>query len=364
MITLSGEYGEGGGSIVRIALALSLLTEKSFEVDNIRKGRPTSGLKAQHLYCIKGAQQLCDAKVNGVEIGSEYLKFEPSGLKSKNLYLDIGTAGSITLVLQSLLLPSLFVNRPIKIDLIGGTDGAWSPSFDYFNNILLPQLQRFAKIECKLLRRGYYPKGNGKVEIKINPKFRINDFSAFEDFQSHLKQNIKKYNLLEQYNLIQIKGVSHASKNLQQAKVAERQAESSSSILKQKYSVPIRIIAQYQDTESTGSGITLWAIFSRNKEDIDENNPIRIGADSLGEQGKKAEFVGKEAADNLIKEIESKAPVDKHLADQILPFMALIGGSARVSQVTSHCRTNLYTIHQFLGEIFEIDEENKVISTK
>ena len=160
MITLSGEYGEGGGSIVRIALALSLLTRNSFEVNKIRKGRPKSGLKAQHLYCIKGAQQLCDARVDGAEIGSEYLKFAPSELKSKNLYLDIGTAGSITLVLQSLLLPSMFLSRPITIDLIGGSDSKWSPSFDYFSNVLLPQLQRFAKIEAKLLKRGYYPKGN------------------------------------------------------------------------------------------------------------------------------------------------------------------------------------------------------------
>ena len=362
-IKLSGEHGEGGGSIVRIALALSLLTGKAFEVDNIRKGRPTSGLKAQHLYCIKGAQQLCDAKVEGMEIGSEYIKFEPSELKSKNLFLDIGTAGSVTLVLQSLLLPSIFLSKPIKIDLIGGTDSKWSPSFDYFTHVLLPQLQRFAKIEAKLLKRGYYPKGNGKVEIKINPKFKLNDFNSFEEFNNHLKQNINPYNLTEQYHLIQIKGISHASKDLQNSKVSERQTESALNLLKQKYNVPINIESHYQETLSTGSGITLWTIFSKNKNDIDENNPIRIGADSLGERGRRADDVGGEAANRLIKQIESKTPVDRFLSDQILPFMALVGNSRiKVSEITNHARTNIYTIEQFFGKIFEVDEENKIIN--
>ena len=275
MIKLSGEHGEGGGSIVRIALALSLLTGKSFEVDNIRKGRPIGGLKAQHLYCVKGAEQLCNAKVEGAEVGSGYIKFEPSKLKSTNLSLDIGTAGSITLVLQSLVLPCVFLNKPLKIDLIGGTDSKWSPSFDYFNNVFLPQIQRFAKIEVKLLKRGYYPKGNGKVEIKINAKFRLNDFGSFEEFQNHLKQNVNPYNLTEQHHLIQIKGISHASKDLQNSNVSERQTESALNALKQKYNVPISIISQYQETISTGSGITLWAIFSKNQNDINKNNPIK-----------------------------------------------------------------------------------------
>ena len=116
---------------------------------------------------------------------------------------------------------------------------------------------------------------------------------------------------------------------------------------------------------SIGSGITIWAIFSKNKDDIDENNPIRLGADALGEQGKKAEIVGEEAARNLLKEIESKAPVDSHLADQLLPFMSLIGNSKiKVSEITNHCRTNVYAIGQFMGNVFDIDEENKVISIK
>ena len=363
MIRIDGSYLEGGGQIARTALALSTIVQKPFEVYDIRKGRKDSGLKNQHLYCVRSLKDLCNAISEGDSLGSTALKYYPKKIVAKNLNIDIETAGSITLLLQALLPPALFVSKPITIAIIGGTDVRWSSSFDYFNNVLLPQLQRFAKVEAKLMKRGYYPKGNGKVEIKINPKFKLNDFSSFDDFHNYLKQNINKINLIEQHYLIQIKGISHASKGLQNANVAERQADASLSILKQKYNVPIKIISEYQDALSTGSGITLWAIFSKKKDDIDESNPIRLGADALGEQGKKAENVGEEAARNLITEIESKAPVDKYLADQILPFMALVGNSKiKVSEVTNHCRTNIYTIEQFMGEVFKADEEEKIIS--
>lgn len=363
MIEINGSYLEGGGQIVRTALALSTITQKPFEIYDIRKGRKDSGLKNQHLYCVKSLKELCNAVVESDNLGSLELKYYPKKLVAKNLNIDIETAGSITLLMQALLLPSMFASKPMTISITGGTDVKWSMPFDYFSNVLLPQLQRFAKIEAKLLKRGYYPKGNGKVEIKINPKFKLNDFSGFEEFRQNLKQKVNPYNLAEQHHLIQIKGISHASMALENARVAERQAHSAQAILGKKFNVPIKISSEHQDTLSIGSGITLWAIFSKNKDDIDENNPIRIGSDSLGEQGKKAEIVGEEAANNLIKEIESKAPVDRNLADQILPFMALIGNSnIKTSEITNHCKTNIYTIQQFLGNVFKLYEEEKIIS--
>ena len=364
MIKIDGSYLEGGGQIARTSLALSTITQRPFEIYDIRKGRPVSGLKSQHLYCVKALKELCAAVTEGDELGSLSLKYFPKKIVAKNLDIDIETAGSITLLLQSLMLPSMFASKPITISVTGGTDVKWSMPFDYFNNILLPQLQRFAKVEAKLLKRGYYPKGSGKVEIKIHPKFKLNDFDSFEEFYNHLKQNINPYNLTERGNLIQIKGISHASKDLQNANVAERQTESAKNILKLKYDVPTNIISQYQETLSTGSGITLWAIFSKNPNDIDENNPIRMGSDSLGERGKRAEDVGEEAANRLIKQIETQAPVDQFLADQILPFMALVGNSKiKVSEITSHAKTNVYAIEQFFGKIFEVDENNNILKS-
>lgn len=363
MIKINGAYLESGGQIVRTALALSTITRKPFEIYDIRKGRKDSGLKNQHLYCAKSLQELCTAEVDGAELGSLWLKYHPKKLIAKNLNINIETAGSITLLLQALLPPAMFAGKPITLTVTGGSDVRWSPSFDFFNNILLPQLQRFAKIEARLLKRGYYPKGSGMAEIKISPKFKLNDFENFDAFHQQIKQNVQKYYLIEQYNLIQIKGISHASISLQNAKVAERQAESAGQILKQKYNVPVRINSEYQDTLSTGSGITLWAIFSKDTDDIDENSPIRVGADALGEQGKRAEAVGEEAAKNLMNEIESKAPVDRHLADQILLFMALTGSSKiKTSKITSHCMTNIHTIQNFLGDIFNVNEHEKTIS--
>lgn len=362
MIKLDGSHLEGGGSIARVALALSTLTGKAFELDNIRKNRPEPGLKSQHLFCVKALEKLCNAKTEGAELGSTCLKYVPGKIQGKAIEIDIQTAGSIPLFLQAVLLPSMFADKPVKLNVIGGTDGKWAAPMDYFIHVFLPQLRRFADIECKLLKRGYYPKGNGKVEIKIKPKFSIHSYTGFNEFLKDINEKIKKIGLIEQHYLMQIKGVSHASSDLQNANVAERQAKSAAFELK-KYAVPLAIRTEYDQTLSTGSGITLWAVFSKRKDDIDVANPILLGADCLGERGKKAEEVGLEAAKNLMDEIESKAAVDRHLADQLLAYMALLPGSRiKVSNITDHTRTNIHVISQFLGVKFDIDEEEKIIS--
>lgn len=349
MIYLRGDYLEGGGQIVRTALALSTITNQPFEVDNIRKGRSKPGLKNQHLFCIKALEELCSAKTEGAELGSTYLKYYPEKIKPQTLSIDIGTAGSITLLLQSLLIPSIFADSKIRLKIIGGTDVIWSPQFDYLNNVIIPQIRKYADIETSLIKRGYYPKGGGKVDIKIKPKFNL----------ENLKE-APKIELTEQNNLIQIKGISHASSDLQKANVAERQAKAARLYLN-KLNCPIQIQTQYQETLSTGSGITLWAIFSKDPNEIDINNPIRLGADALGERGKRAEQVGKEAADKLLNEINSKAPVDKHLADNLIPFLALIGNKIRVSKITNHTLTNIYVCEQFLDIKFNVDKKNNMI---
>lgn len=364
MITLDGSHLEGGGSIARVALALSTLAGKAFELGSIRKNRPQPGLKSQHLFCVKALEKLCNAKAEGAELGSTYLKYVPGKIQGKAIEIDIQTAGSIPLFLQAIMLPSMFADKPVRLGIIGGTDGKWAAPMDYFTHVFLPQMRRFADIECKLLKRGYYPKGNGKVELKIKPRFGVYDYPDFKSFAADIKEKIGKILLTEQHNLMHIKGISHASVDLQNAKVAERQASSAEFLLK-KYNVPVKISLEYDKTLSTGSGITLWAVFSRRTDDIDLGNPIIIGADCLGERGKKAEEVGTEAASSLIKEIDSKAPVDRHLADQLLPYMALLPGSKiKASEITSHTRTNIHVIEQFLDVRFEVDEREKIISVK
>src|SRR3990172_7190118 len=138
MIVLDGSMGEAGGQIARTALALSSLTGQAFKITRIREARKDPGLKAQHVHCVKALQQLCSAKSEGAEIGSRELLYIPGKISAKNLTVDIGTAGSITLLLQAVLLPCMFAQKTHTLELIGGTDTAWSMPLDYFSPVLLP----------------------------------------------------------------------------------------------------------------------------------------------------------------------------------------------------------------------------------
>ena len=351
MIELDGSFGEGGGQIVRTALALSTVTGKAFRVKNIRKGRCSSGLKNQHLYCIKALCELSGALAEGAELGSEELTFYPKPIKGRTLSIDVGTAGSITLLLQSLLLPAIISGKTFRFKIIGGTDVKWSMPIDYFINVLLPQLKKYAEFKVAVEKRGYYPKGDGKVDIRIKPKFSSETISS-----------APKFNLPEQGNLLQIKGVSHSSSDLESSQVSSRQAKAAKYFLA-NLGCPVNISEEYCKTMSTGSGITLWALFARDKS-LDDVNPSIIGADSLGEQRKKAETVGQEAAQRLLNEINYKAPVDEYLADNIIPFLAFFGGTVKVSKITSHVITNIYAVESFLGKIFDIDTENRTIAVE
>jgi RNA 3'-terminal phosphate cyclase (GTP) len=351
MIQIDGNFeGRGGGQILRTALALSTLFQVPCKVINIRKGRDNPGLKSQHLFCIKALQQISNAKVDGDTLGSESILFIPNKLTGSKISIDIGTAGSVTLVLQSLLIPCIFSDKPTKIEITGGTDVQWAPQIDYLREIILPIFEKYTEnIELNIEKRGYYPKGNGKITLKIKPKYTLET----------IKQS-QKLNLVDQGTILQIKGISHASSDLQNAEVAERQSKSVKEALK-SFNIPINLTNSYVKTESVGSGITLWAIFTNEKQEIGYKDQIRLGSDSLGERSKTAEQVGKEAALNLIEEISSKAAVDRHLADNIIPLLALVKGQIKTSKITDHTLTNIYAVEQFLGKTFKI--ENNLIQT-
>lgn len=361
MIMLDGGLGEAGGQIVRTALALSTLTGQPFTIINIRKGRPVPGLKAQHVTCVKALEKLCNARSENCSIGSETLAYWPGKVKSQTLSVDIGTAGSITLLLQSLVVPALFANGKVRLKMVGGTDVSWSPSIDYFSQVFLPHLLPFAEgIELKLLRRGYYPAGGGNAELHIAPKYKGNQFKSFPEFHSFLKEKAPKFHSLDQHNLIYIKGVSHASADLEKAHVAERQANGAKQSLAH-VSCPIHIRTEYSPAISTGSGITVWAVFSKNPGDINIQDPIILGGDALGEKGKRSESVGKEAAEALLQGMLSKAPIDEHLGDNLTPFLGLFGGSIKVSRLTSHTLTNIEVCEKFLNVKFSVDQDKSII---
>lgn len=348
MIQLNG--AEGGGQILRTALALSLLTGKAFYMTDVRATRPQPGLKPQHLTGVETAARMCaNAVVEGAELKSREVRFVPGKFEPKNLTIDIGTAGSISLLLQSLL-PALVVGKKkVVLEIVGGTDNIWAMPFDFMKNIFFPHLKRYADIDYELIKRGYYPKGGGKVKLSIKPKYTMETVSEAKPFDQ-----------LEQGELIQVKGKSHASTKLQEQQVADRQAKAAEMQLK-SLNVPIRIETEYVDTFSPGSGITLWTQHALNVNEMDLDNPIVLGGDCIGERGKPSEDVGFEAAKDLLGAINSKAPIDHHLADNLVPFVAIFGGRIRYEKMTNHLRTNINTVHAFLGDVLELDEDNRII---
>jgi len=169
-IKIDGEFGEGGGQIIRTAITLSCITKQPIIIENIRKNRKIPGLKAQHITAIKILQKICDAEVEGAKIGSTNLKFIPRNVKSCNLIEDIGTAGSISLVLQVLIPVVAICKKKINLKIKGGTDTLWSPTIDYTQYVLREAYSRMGiNFSIKLIKRGYYPKGGGEVNLDVLP---------------------------------------------------------------------------------------------------------------------------------------------------------------------------------------------------
>jgi len=346
MIEIDGGYLEGGGQILRTATALSVITKKPCRVFNVRRGRPKPGLMPQHLLGIQALAQLCNGRLEGDSLGSEEIKFYPGETYRDQVSVNIPTAGSVTLVLQTLIPPALFAPAPVKIIFDGGaTNTFFSPTIDHFRFVFLKILEKMEiKVEIDILRRGYYPEGGTKLEVKISP-FPKNKTHYFG--HGKLMSLLRPIKLTERGKLKKILIISGASESLKDKKVAERQLAGVREVLG-KLKLPIEERIEYYDTRCPGSQICLVAEF--------ENTVI--GADNLGKLGKRAEEVGKEVALELLKEQKSGACLDKHLTDQILPYLALSSGKNQVtvSEITSHCKTNIWVVEKFIDGKFEIKE--------
>jgi len=325
MITIDGSYGEGGGQIIRTSIALSIVTKNDVTIHNIRSNRPEPGLKAQHLSAVKTAVAMTNAKVMGLKPGSTKLTFKPQGIYGGYYEVDIGTAGSITLLLQCLMPASVITTGSIILDITGGTDVAWSPPIDYLSNVLLPVLTAMG-MDCNIQvqKRGYYPRGGGKVRFEINPsKLTITDIER---------------------EPCTIKGISHCS-NLPEHVVQNQEQSARIALEHVGYSSSIDMESSH--FPSTGSGITLWC--------------GHIGSAALGRRGLPAKKVGRIAANKIIKELDSCASVDVYLADQLIPYLGLSrGGSFCVREVSEHTRTNIWVVEQFLDVKFNIEERDGI----
>ena len=354
MVHIDGSYMEGGGQIVRTALALSTLTRKPFRVEKIRYNRPKSGLKRQHLSCIDALKQLANARANGDREGSVSLEFLPGAMSAGAFSIDIGTAGSITLLLQALLMPCMFGAGEVRLAIKGGTDTRWSIPVDFFTHVILPFYNKLASVKIKNIRRGFYPKGQGCIDLTVIPNFHVNDFNRFKEFTSHLRNSVRAIHLTDTPDPIRIEGISCASRQLKNAGVAERQAEGAAAIMGGRY--PLKLDCEYQRTASPGTVITLWT--------VDDKKVVRAGADALGVKGIRAEEIGATAARKILKILNSDAAADHHLADNLIPLLAVIGGTIKPDKITGHIRSNIYVCEQFLGIRFRIDEMKNLIQAE
>jgi len=330
MIVIDGSTGEGGGQMLRTSLGLSALTGKPFRMVKIRMCRETPGIREQHLQSINAVAKLCDAKLTGAELDSMELEFQPGNICSGNINVAISTAGSVGLVLQSLLIPAIKTDLRIRVKG-GATYGKWAMPIDHFKFVLSPLLKRLGyETGVVVKKEGFYPKGGALVEV----------------FSGKAK-SILPLDIIEKGRVISISGRSVASERLRAAKVAERQANSAKKVLFDYFKTDAKIRVDYVNTLNPGSGIQVW---------VETENSI-LGSNSLGELGKKAELVGEEAANNLVQDFEHGC-VDRYTSDQLLPYMAVAGsGKFLASKITDHVKTNAFVIEQFLDVKFNFKDK-------
>jgi len=321
MITIDGSYGEGGGQILRTAVGLAVATGQSIEVFNIRANRPTPGLKAQHLWAVKSAAELCGGKVDGLREGSTTIKFQPNKPKNEYLRFDIGTAGSITLLLQALIPAISLQIREFRFDVKGGTDVRWSPTLDYFRHVVIPIYSQIGTdVAMDVRRRGFYPVGGGDVSCRITTKGSLKSITLKEKVRGKA-------------------GIASICSNLPKS-IAERQLKAAEDFLA-KNNVDIESKeATVEPAPSPGSAICIY-----------HAKGSYIGGDNIGERGKPSERVGLEAAKVFFDEFSSDCTLDSHVADMVVPLLALAKHESVfiTSKKTEHLLTNLHIARTITG---------------
>jgi RNA 3'-phosphate cyclase len=336
MITIDGK--EGGGQVLRVALGLSAVTGEPIRVTNIRGSRDGgAGLKAQHLEGLLAVTKLCNADAKGAKLGSTEIEYVPGRIEGKDLELSLPTAGSISLLFQSLQVPCAFAGGDVRLHISGGsTASAWSPTLSYTQNTFLPIVRKLGyNAEIEIVRHGFYPKGGAEAQITVHPSRVLSSIS-----------------LTERGAVKSVKGISVAGSLPDH--VVRRQTDAATKVLKDHGFGDSEVYSQSVKTVSPGTSIALWA---------DCQNTL-IGSDAVGERGVPAEKIGEDAALRLAKSLEIGSCLDRYMSDQILVFLALAAGKSQVAleEFTEHVATSMRVIEQILKVKFEIEPKKKIVS--
>jgi RNA 3'-terminal phosphate cyclase (ATP) len=322
MISIDGSFGEGGGQILRTALGLSLFTGQQFRIEKIRSGRRNPGLLRQHLTAVKAAAKIGQADVTGANLGSTQLTFTPGQVAPGRYEFAVGTAGSATLVMQTVL-PALLISddqgQQTHLTLEGGTHNPFAPPFDFLAKAFLPLLERMgARIEARLEQYGFYPAGGGRFEVAITPARKLEPIELNE-----------RGKILDRRATAM---VAHLPRN-----IAEREL----GVVHKKLSWPKEWLKAESTTNSPGPG-NIVSI------EIESENLTEVFT-GFGERGVAAESVADQAVVAARRYLASDVAVGEHLADQLLLPMALArGGSFTTVPPSRHTTTNIEIIRKFL----------------
>lgn len=332
MVRIDGAQGEGGGQILRTSLSLSALTGQKVEIYNIRAGRKRPGLAAQHASCCNAVAAVSGGTVDGVWLGAQTIRLSPGEISGGTYSFDVGalapSAGSVALVLQSVLPVLSLAPAPSTVEIFGGTDVPWSPVFAYLKNTFCPALSRFGvSVLLERTRAGFYPQGKGRIVAHVTPCRRLSSVAFTE--RGHILNAV----------------VSSTVSDSLPEHILRRQNENAAWVLERE-GIEVECEEHYLPSASPGTSCVVSVSYENGYH----------GYTSLGQRGKPAEEVGVEAANCPFKvSMFSHPAVDEYLADQLLIYMAIAEGRSELGtqHVTTHLRTNALVARQIIGSSIE-----------
>ncbi|MCS7219999.1 MAG: RNA 3'-terminal phosphate cyclase [Anaerolineae bacterium] len=333
MLVIDGSYGEGGGQILRTTLSLAAILQRQVRIEHIRARRPQPGLRPQHLTAVRAMAAICGASLEGDRVGSCELVFRPGHAPRPGRYVfDVsqmagaGSAGSVTLILQTVLLPLALADGPSHLVLRGGTHVEWSPPFHYLAHVYLPALAHMGvHAKVQLMHWGWYPQGGGEIVAKVVGGARL-----------------QPQEFIQRGPLRRLWGLS-ATSNLP-THIRQRQAEQARARL---HDAGFSADIQQADAPSKGPGTCVFLCA--------EHERIAAGFTAYGRRGLPAERVADAAVDEFLAYQTARGATDAHLADQLVLPLALAGGALTTVRITSHLLTNIWVVEQFLGRRFTLE---------